>query len=177
MKRTIIASLMVFALGCNTAAEKTSKTGSVVAGLKTFGSCSELSGFLSSKAGTGTATPGTASTGTATGGAAADAPAPTATPQTTVPEEADLVKQDGNRLYILNASSGLLIYDLTTPSHPERLGRLPFQGTTPLEIQVSGQDVLVVSLSYGNAPAAPRSVMGMPVYAPPTTQATVLDVS
>jgi len=186
MRKIVIAAFITLALGCQTTGDNSNsghstKPGTTLAGLKTFGSCSELSGFLIGRAGKASASsPAPASPESATGDAAGDSPTPAAGPQFATVEEADIVKQDGGRLYVANSYSGLLIYDLTTPSHPERVGRLPLTGLTPIEIQVSGNTVLVVSNNYGSVSGSSGGTAPgaeMPVYYEPRAKVTIVDVT
>lgn len=60
-------------------------------------------------------------------------------------EEADIVRKDGNSLYILNPYRGLLVVDITDPDNPVIGGRAPVFGN-PVEMYVrSGVAYIVVS--------------------------------
>src|SRR5262245_11229533 len=105
-----VVALIAAAVGCQSGGTQNSThpgTKTTVAGLTNFLTCEALGDFLESKVGSKSAPVGSptveapsednASAG-GTAGEMGDA-APTASPTTTV-EEADIVKQDGNRLYV-----------------------------------------------------------------------------
>ena len=59
--------------------------------------------------------------------------------------EADIVKMDGDILYILNRFRGLVVIDLSVPDEPEVIGRLPFKAI-PIEMYVrDGRAYIVIS--------------------------------
>lgn len=160
---TVIASFVSLTLGCSfNQGGGGTPSGTVVAGLRSFENCSDLSGFLAGEEdeGDGFSSPlGRPTVGTplqpgepsGTGGedtaseesSASDAP--TSAPVEVTVEEADLVKRDGNRLYVANASSGLLIYDVSTPSAMHRAGQLDLPGLQPVEMQIAGDKILLIS--------------------------------
>lgn len=60
-------------------------------------------------------------------------------------EEADILVQDGNNLFILNAYRGLLIMDVSNPDKPRVRGRVPLAGY-PVEMYVrEGRAYIVIS--------------------------------
>ena len=64
-------------------------------------------------------------------------------------EEADVVKVEGDRLYVLNPYKGFMVFDLTEPLHPAFLGRAPIIGD-PFEMYVVGSIAyVIVTASYG----------------------------
>ena len=68
------------------------------------------------------------------------------------PEETDIYRVDGDRLYFLNSYRGLLVFDITNADDPKLLGRSPVYGT-PVEMFVkNGIATMVVGDWYGNAP-------------------------
>ncbi|MBX3220675.1 MAG: beta-propeller domain-containing protein [Labilithrix sp.] len=68
------------------------------------------------------------------------------------PEETDIYRVDGNRLYFLNSYRGLMVFDITNADDPKLLGRSPVFGT-PVEMFVrDGIATMVVGDWYGNAP-------------------------
>jgi hypothetical protein len=68
------------------------------------------------------------------------------------PEETDIYRVEGDRLYFLNAYRGLLVFDVTNPDDPKLLGRSPVFGT-PVEMFVrNGIATMVIGDWYGNAP-------------------------
>jgi hypothetical protein len=100
--------------------------------------------------------PGSSSAGTFGGGTTDNAggPVPTAAPTGTtdptkgaVPggrvadvQEADVYKVASGKLFLLNTYRGFLIYDISNPQKPVRLGRLPVYGY-PVEMFVEGSTV------------------------------------
>ena len=59
--------------------------------------------------------------------------------------EADIFKLEGDLLYVLNAYRGLVVIDMSTPDHPEIVGRLPFQAQ-PVDMYVrDGRAYIVMS--------------------------------
>ncbi len=69
-------------------------------------------------------------------------------PERTV-EEADVVKVDGDRLYVLNPYKGFMVFDLSDPLHPAFIGRAPILGN-PFEMYVVGSKAyVIVTASYG----------------------------
>jgi hypothetical protein len=58
-------------------------------------------------------------------------------------EESDIVKIDGNRLFVLNPYRGLIAVDITTPDKPVLEGRLRVQGS-PQEMYVKGNLAFVL---------------------------------
>lgn len=64
-------------------------------------------------------------------------------------EEADILIQKGNTLYILNMYRGLMVVDVTNPDKPRARGRVPLTGY-PVEMYVSddGRAYIVVSDYY-----------------------------
>ncbi len=82
-----------------------------------------------------------------TAGGAANTGVPLAKPQ-----ETDIYRVDGNRLYFLNSYRGLMVFDITNADDPKLLGRSPVYGT-PVEMFVkNGIATMVVGDWYGNAP-------------------------
>ncbi|HVJ94862.1 MAG TPA: beta-propeller domain-containing protein, partial [Labilithrix sp.] len=68
------------------------------------------------------------------------------------PEETDIYRVDGDRLYFLNSYRGLMVFDVANPDDPKLLGRSPVYGT-PVEMFVrDGIATMVVGDWYGNAP-------------------------
>lgn len=68
------------------------------------------------------------------------------------PEETDIYRVDGDRLYFLNTYRGLLVFDITNPDDPQLLGRSPVFGS-PVEMFVrNGIATMVLGDWYGNAP-------------------------
>ncbi|MBN9161157.1 MAG: beta-propeller domain-containing protein, partial [Myxococcales bacterium] len=68
------------------------------------------------------------------------------------PQETDIYRVDGNRLYFLNSYRGLMVFDITNADDPKLLGRSPVYGT-PVEMFVeNGIATMVVGDWYGNAP-------------------------
>lgn len=68
------------------------------------------------------------------------------------PEETDIYRVDGDRLYFLNSYRGLMVFDITNADDPKLLGRTPVFGT-PVEMFVrDGVATMVVGDWYGNAP-------------------------
>jgi hypothetical protein len=91
-------------------------------------------------------------------GGAADTKAPSAPGTAQVqeqekkPEETDLYRVDGDRLYYLNSYRGLMVFDITNVDAPKLLGRSPVFGT-PVEMFVrNGVATMVVGDWYGTAP-------------------------
>ena len=62
-------------------------------------------------------------------------------------EEADVVRLDGNRLFILNAYRGLEIVDVTSPDAPQILGNLKVYGY-PVEMYIDGTRAYIVVSNY-----------------------------
>lgn len=63
-------------------------------------------------------------------------------------EEADILAQDGNNLYVLNMYRGLMVLDVTNPDKPRVRGRVPITGY-PVEMYVrEGRAYVVVSNYY-----------------------------
>ena len=85
-------------------------------------------------------------------------------------EEADIIKIDGSRLYILNQYRGLFICDFSIPDKPVILGRLAVDGE-PVDMYIrEGRAYVIVSLpqhfyydfpavdgGFGNSPAGAES--------------------
>ncbi len=68
------------------------------------------------------------------------------------PQETDIHRVDGNRLYFLNSYRGLMVFDIMNTDDPKLLGRSPVHGT-PVEVFVeNGIATMVVGDWYGNAP-------------------------
>lgn len=166
MKKCLIVLFAVLAGGCIVPGLGSNPGGgsfTTIAGLKHFESCGALSDYLVPMAKeksspvfvsptvpispmvpdspmTSDPAPDSAS------GGEVGAAAPQAEPVTV--EEADIVKQDGNRLYIV-AGKDLLTYDITDLMQPERIGRVTFD-FSPQEIFVDGSKVVVIGfLGYG----------------------------
>ncbi len=79
-------------------------------------------------------------------------------------EEADIIKIDGDRLFILNQYRGLILCDILTPDRPAITGRLPLTGE-PLEMYIRDNRAYILARIYGG-----------PVYgygAPETTDAAI----
>ena len=69
-------------------------------------------------------------------------------PERTI-EEADVVKVEGDHLYVLNPYKGFMVFDLTDPLHPSFMGRAPIIGN-PFEMYVVGSKAyVIVTASYG----------------------------
>lgn len=141
MKKIILTTLLIFSAGCLATSNEPPKppqpSGNVV-GLKTFESCEDLRGFLESKIEV-EPLPLDAPVADSEEGTAERAPSETV-------EEADIVKREGNRLYVVNATSGLLAYDLSDAAHPTRVGQLELD-LVPQEIYVEGSKAMVVGSS------------------------------
>lgn len=78
--------------------------------------------------------------GAAGGSGSNSAPAPAPSGRTATVEEADIYRVDGNRLFTLNTYRGFMAFDLSDPTHPTQLGRLPIHGY-PIEMYVQGTTV------------------------------------
>ncbi len=178
MKRFIFTALIVATLaagGCQSTNEPSQKTqNNSIAGLKTFETCSDLGDFLKSHVGTKKApantmmgAPEAAPDGK--GGAASAMPVATVTV-----EEADLVKQEGNRLYVVN-SGDLLIYDLTDAAHPQRIGRqtLSFH---PTQLYAEGTEVALLGETNFAVPMGMGS-SGAAVWYQPKTKVMILETT
>jgi hypothetical protein len=75
-----------------------------------------------------------------------------ATSGTATPEETDIYRVDGDRLYFLNSYRGLMVFDVSDVDNPKLLGRSPVFGT-PVEMFVqNGIATMVVGDWYGTAP-------------------------
>ena len=66
-----------------------------------------------------------------------------------VVEEADIIKQDGNRLYALSRYGGLAIVDITDPDHMQLLGRKRTDGM-PFEMYVRNGRAYVMLNDFGH---------------------------
>lgn len=151
MKKLFLAVGIIFLVGGQLGCGGPGLKSGAVA-LKAFQSCGELSEFLEERigktyepvnpfrgAGTGDTDMGVGSTEEAEGSAAPDMEV----------EEADIVKQEGDRLYIVN-NYGLLVYDVNDPGTPLRIGQVTLD-LRPREIYVYGLQVAVIgSYSYSN---------------------------
>jgi len=99
-----------------------------------------------------------ASRGESTAGGGADAgaasPAPTGNSAddgaaTRAVEEADIIKQEGNRLYALSRYGGLAVVDISDPDHLKLLGRKRTDGI-PFEMYVRSGRVYVMLNDFGH---------------------------
>ena len=100
------------------------------------------SGSTSGSGGTsGTSGAPAASDGTKSGGSTGNAQ----------PEETDIYRVEGDRLYFLNAYRGLMVFDVSNVDDPKLLGRSPVFGE-PVEMFVqNGIATMVIGDWYGNA--------------------------
>ncbi len=74
----------------------------------------------------------------------------TTNPFNAKPEETDIYRVEGDRLYFLNSYRGLLVFDISNPDDPKLLGRSPVFGT-PVEMYVQGGlATMVIGDWYGN---------------------------
>ena len=115
--------------------------------LRSFSSCGELDTFLEEKMGEVSWDDEDELTPVAT-----DAPADASEgedvtdaedTEDVMVEEADLVKQEGDRLYLVNNSSGLLVYDVSNPSSPVRIAQVSLE-LPPSEIYIEGKKIVVI---------------------------------
>lgn len=201
MKKSLLSlAALTVALGfqaCQSGGSSSNHPGTktTVAGLTTFSTCEALGDFLESKTGSKSAPAGTPTTGepsdanesaggttggTGTGGEGGDA-APTSAPTATV-EEADIVKQEGNRLYVAASFGKLFIYDVTDAAHPHRLGEVS-PGVYTQEMFVFGTKVVLIGQSYGGVTPYGDDAIGSalaaddPYYYEPSTHVSVYDAT
>ncbi|HEX5036230.1 MAG TPA: beta-propeller domain-containing protein [bacterium] len=199
MKKTILflSVIAIVGAGCQSGGSGSNSPGTkaTVAGLTTFSTCEALGDFLESKTGSKSAPGGTPTTGepsdtnesaggttggTGTGSGEGDA-APTSAPAATV-EEADIVKQEGNRLYVAASFGKLFIYDVTDAAHPYRLGEVS-PGVYTQEMFVFGTKVVLIGQSYGGVTPYGDDAIGSalaaddPYYYEPSTHVSVYDAA
>jgi hypothetical protein len=62
-------------------------------------------------------------------------------------EEADIVRVDGNTLYVVNPYRGLVSFDITNPDKPKRLARLGLTGT-PVDMYFRDNRAYVIIAGY-----------------------------
>lgn len=135
-----LAILVCLVAGCDSNGGPGGTGTKAIAGLTTFESCEALADFLESKAGSQQVP--TDTTGTADGAGTGGEAVPTADFAPTV-EEADIVKQEGARLYVVTAFQKLFAYDVSNPSHPQRVGEVSLT-IYPQEMYVLGTKVAVI---------------------------------
>ncbi len=80
-------------------------------------------------------------------------------------EEADIVRIEGDRLFILNRYRGLILCDISRPDRPVITGRLPMTGE-PKEMYIRGDRAYMLARLYAK-PAGGVSVGTDPDIAPP----------
>jgi len=135
----------------------------------------------------------------ATQDAAAGSPLPTFSPSDSSTaavvrdiEEADVVKQVGDKLYVLNQYKGLVIVDVANPDAPTVLGSLDLRGRG-VEMYVVGTQAFVILsadfgyyypavLDGGPRPAVGADIAMMPAILPPRpdfvgSQLAIIDVA
>lgn len=161
MKNYLIVTLtafMVLTAGCGIPGfdegNPSGGTSVGLSGLKVFESCEALSEYLvpkDSSKGSGSIPDGAMGgmpesfddTEASADEAGEESAGPVASPTTTTTvEEADIVKQEGDRLYIVSGKD-LLTYDIGDPASPQRIGRLALE-FSPQEIYVQGTRVVII---------------------------------
>lgn len=88
-------------------------------------------------------------------------------------EEADIIKQDGNRLYALSRYGGLAVVDITDPDHMKVLGRKRTEGM-PFEMYVRNGRAYVMFNDFGRYVVADGNPYGQWVQ---SSEITALDVT
>ncbi|HSA58356.1 MAG TPA: beta-propeller domain-containing protein [bacterium] len=177
---TIFAAVLaaLAAGGCSSNSGPGGKPGvkTTVAGLTAFESCEALGDFLESKSGANEVP-----AGGGTGGAESDGtfgqPAAAPADEAVTVEEADIVKQEGNRLYAMTAFGKLFAYDVSNPAVPHRIGEAT-PAIYPIEMYVSGTGGTKVAVI--GVPVVPAGGDGTvssdsPYYYEPVTRVTVYD--
>jgi uncharacterized secreted protein with C-terminal beta-propeller domain len=170
-----------------------------VAGLTTFTSCEALSDFLNSKTGAQSAPSGSptdatnapspegtadsaggTSGGTGTGG---EVGVPAAAPSATTVEEADIVKQEGTRLYVMTSYGKLFIYDVSSASDPHRVSEVTpaiyaqSMFASGFKVALIGQPVVTDTGSGSTGGTTGGVVSDMPIYYEPSTRVVVYDTT
>ncbi len=156
MKKSLVIGVILLAAGCRVTTEPPGPGPDTnVAGLKAIRTCEELTSYLEAKL----EDPVAVYDGVGAPTAAPDSPIAEDAQETTV-EEADIVKQEGNRLYIANSQAGLLVYDKSDASHPSLLGQVDLD-TSPLELYVQGTKIVLIA--YDRVDVLDLSNPGTPV--------------
>jgi len=192
MTKSLVPLLVAIALaaaGCGSGSATNSNgihgVKNTVAGLTTFESCEALGDFLESRSGdrsapsTGPVPASDDAAGGGTGGGAESDGAsgsPTSAPSTDTVEEADIVKQEGNRLYAVTTFGKLFIYDVSNPSSPHRIGEVALD-LAPVEMFVLGNKVAVIGYSIIAGGGDGTVSSDMPYYYDPSTRVVVYDTT
>lgn len=195
MNKSLVPLLIALALGaagCNSSNGSSGKphtpgAKTTVAGLTTFESCDDLGSFLESKSGAKSAPSGGPSgapvpasndaAGGGTGGGETAAGAPDAAPSASTVQEADIVKQEGTRLYAVTTYGKLFVYDVSNPSSPHRIGAVTLD-IYPMEMFVLGTKVAVIGTPVGISGGDGTVSSAMPsYYYDPSTRVVVYDMT
>ncbi|MDF1563148.1 MAG: beta-propeller domain-containing protein [Deltaproteobacteria bacterium] len=91
-------------------------------------------------------------------------------------EEADIVRVDGNLLYVLNQYRGLQVIDITNPDQPALIGMAPVAGY-PIEMYIRDNRAYVVISNYFDYWYATDAVAGATWGAYRGSQIRVFDIS
>lgn len=172
MKKVVLIGLMILAAGCQAASTggNSPNPSNNLAGLRTFENCGELSRFLQERVGAESAPlPAEEEAplfGVEDEAGSADAPAaPTASV-----EEGDIVKKEGDRLYVVTLQGRLLVYDVSDPGEPKRIGEFELSDFAQ-EMYIDGAKVVII----GTPPIATIWMPKVPYQ--PVTRVLVLNFS
>ena len=173
MKNYLVVALTVLVAGCvvpgvGDGGGPSGGSSVGLSGLKAFESCQALSEYLAPKdrdTGGGSipngamgGMPGSSGDGEVSADEAGEAsPEPVSAPVAETVEEADIVKQEGNRLYVVTTKD-LLTYDISDPETPQRIGKLTIE-FFPREIYVRGTKVAVIGDGAASASGDPATIV------------------